>query len=186
MNATSARSCAEAVAASRNRSQALGGREHCAECRRRIGARTSSPLPWLRRWPASRRPDAGRARRDRSQPPKYFNSRRRESRAFTRALTETTSLELRKSPVRRAEQIDDGRPIRLRDDKGEENIERGGEGLGGERQRVECLIRLPRVAKDRSGQVEVRQRALKDDGDALASPDVRARSRRAPLHDRGR
>ena len=38
--------------------------------------------------------------------------------------------------------------IRLRDDKGEENVERRGEGLRGKRQRIQCLIRLARGAKN--------------------------------------
>ena len=66
----------------------------------------------------------------RSHPPKYFNSRSRASSALTRARTDdAVSLRARELPVRRAEQIDGGRAIGGRDDKGEDHVERRGEGL---------------------------------------------------------
>ena len=70
--------------------------------------------------------------------------------------------------VRRSQQLD-GRDARVagRDER-EDEVERGGERLGGEWQRVACLERHAGRGEQLRGEVEIRQRPLKDHRRTLA------------------
>ena len=62
--------------------------------------------------------------------------------------------------MRRAEQRDDGLAREVRRHELEHEIERGGVGLGRQRQRVEGLIRNAGIGEHVAREIDVRQRAL--------------------------
>jgi hypothetical protein len=76
--------------------------------------------------------------------------------------------------VRAAQQLYEGAAREVRRDRAEHEIDRGGERLGRQRQRVERLIWHARVGEDLPRQVEVRQRPLEDN----RRPSERRRPRR--------
>ena len=67
-------------------------------------------------------------------------------------------------PVGRSEQLHRRPAGGFRDHEREDQIERGGKRLGGERQRVERLVWQPRIGEDLAGQIEIRKRTLEHDG----------------------
>ncbi len=164
---SSAWSCADAVGASRNgrsaSAAATAARSACPGVGARPATRALGAAVALAPSVANEACPTSAPRR--SHPPKYFSSRSRASSAFTRALTDTS--EPSSSGNRQCgelEQIDGRGAVRRRDDEREDHVERPGERLGGERQRVERLIRTSGVGEHRARQVEVRQRALEHDG----------------------
>ena len=85
----------------------------------------------------------------------------------------TSAREAPRHPPRRkmgrAEQRDDGLSGEIRHHELEHEIQRGGVGLGGKRERIERLIWNAGIGKDVTRQVHIRQRALEHDRPPIRS-----------------
>ena len=92
----------------------------------------------------------------------------------------------------RSQQLDQRAAGESGGDRAEDEIDRGGKRLRGQRQRVERLVRHLRVGEDLPRQIQIRQRPLEHDRRpperrrARRALQRRARTRPAPLHGRGR
>jgi hypothetical protein len=79
--------------------------------------------------------------------------------------------------MRRPQQRDERRSRPFRDREREEKVDRCDERLGRERERVQRVVRKPRIIEYLSRQVQVRQRPLKHDGRVVARRSLAAHER---------